>query len=109
MFVLANFLIALSKVVGIVNFFLSIYIYIIIFRALISWVNPDPYNQVVQFLNNSTEPLLAPIRRWLIRVFRREFWIDVSPIVAMLLIYILQILLQYLVANSLVDLAMKIK
>src|SRR3989338_9203451 len=109
MFVLANFLIAVSKVMGIVNFLLSIYIYIIIFRALVSWVNPDPYNQIVQFLNNSTEPLLAPIRHWLIRMFRREFWVDISPIVAIFLIYILQIILQYLVANSLLDFAMKIR
>src|SRR3989338_3830179 len=101
MFVLANFLIAVSKVMGIVNFLLSIYIYIIIFRALISWVNPDPYNPIVQFLNNSTEPLLAPIRHWLVQIFRREFRIDISPIVAIFLIYMVQILLQYLIANSL--------
>ncbi len=109
MFVLANFLVALSKVIGIVNFLLSLYIYVIIFRALVSWVNPDPYNQIVQFLNNSTEPLLAPIRQWLIRIFRREFWLDISPIIAIMFVYILQIILEYLVANSLLELAARIR
>ncbi len=73
---MANFLITLSKVIGIVTFLLSIYIYVIIFRALISWVSPDPYNPVVQFLHRSTEPVLIPIRRILVNVFKREFFID---------------------------------
>jgi len=60
MFVLSNFIIALAKIIDIA---LTIYMWIIIFRALISWVNPDPYNQIVIFLYRVTEPVLGPIRR----------------------------------------------
>ncbi len=109
MFVMANFLMALSRVIGVVNFLLSIYIYVIIFRALISWVNPDPYNPIVQFLNRTTEPVLVPIRRGLIRIFKREFWIDVSPIIAILAVWVLQIFLQNFVADSLIELALRLK
>ncbi len=109
MFVLGNFLIALSKVIGVINFLLSIYIYVIIFRALISWVNPDPYNPIVQFLHRSTEPVLMPIRHGLIRIFKREFMIDISPIIAILAIWILQIFLQNFLANSLMELALRLK
>ena len=109
MFVMANFLMALSRVIGVVNFLLSIYIYVIIFRALISWVNPDPYNPIVQFLHRTTEPVLVPIRHGLIRIFKREFWIDVSPIIAILAIWVLQIFLQNFVANSLIELALRLK
>lgn len=99
MFILSNFIIALGKIV---NFVLNIYIYIIVFRALVSWVNPDPYNPVVQFLNRSTEPLLAKIRR----IFRIEFWtIDISPIIAILIMWFLQLF----IVNSLMDLAVRFK
>ena len=83
MFVLANFLIALGKII---NFVLTIYIYIIIFRALISWVNPDPYNFIVRFLYKTTEPMLYPIRK------RLPFgWsIDISPIIAILALLFLR-------------------
>ena len=109
MFVLGNFLIALSRIIGVVNFLLSIYIYVIIFRALVSWVNPDPYNPIVQFLHRSTDPVLTPIRYWLTRIFKKEMWIDISPIIAILLIWFVQIFLQNFVAGSLVDLAMRLK
>ncbi len=64
--------------------------WIIIIRALISWVNPDPWNPVVQFLHRATEPVLAPIRRWL------PTWrwgIDFSPLVVILAIYFAQVFL----------------
>lgn len=109
MFVLGNFLIALSKIIGVINFLLSIYIYVIIFRALVSWVNPDPYNPVVQFLHRSTEPVLAPIRLGLVRIFKREFWIDLSPVIAILGIWMVQIFLQNFIANSLMGIALRLK
>jgi YggT family protein len=73
--------------------------WIIIARALLSWVNPDPWNPIVQFLDRATEPVLSPIRRWL--GFR--IGIDLSPIVAILGITFLQIA----VVQSLKDLAMR--
>jgi YggT family protein len=64
--------------------------WIIIGRALISWVNPDPYNPIVTFLYRATEPVLAPIRRW---IPLRGMGIDISPIIVILVIYFLQMFL----------------
>jgi len=60
MFVLNNLIVALAKIIDIA---LTLYMWIIIFRAVISWVNPDPYNQIVIFLYRVTDPVLGPIRR----------------------------------------------
>ena len=90
MFVLGNLLRALASVVDIV---LSIFYWLILIRALISWVNPDPYNTIVQFLYRATEPVLQPIRRMLPRMA-----IDVSPIIAFLAIIFLK---SFLVATLL--------
>ncbi len=78
MFILGNFIIALAKVVDAVLFFLY---WLILIRAVISWVNPDPFNPIVQFLYRTTEPVLEPLRRVLPRSA-----IDISPIVAFLII-----------------------
>lgn len=60
MFVISNFLSALATLV---DFILAAYMWIIIGRAIISWVNADPYNPIVRFLYEVTEPLLSRIRR----------------------------------------------
>jgi YggT family protein len=87
MFVLENFIVALAKIVDIG---LTIYIWLIIGRALVSWVNPDPYNPIVTFLYRTTEPVLAPIRRMMPM---RGMGLDLSPIVVILVIYFLQMFL----------------
>jgi YggT family protein len=87
MFVLENLIFALAKIIDIG---LTIYMWIIIGRALISWVNPDPYNPIVTFLYRATEPVLAPIRRW---IPLRGMGIDISPILVILVIYFLQMFL----------------
>lgn len=87
MFVLENLIFALAKIIDIG---LTIYMWIIIGRALISWVNPDPYNPIVTFLYRVTEPVLAPIRRW---IPLRGMGIDISPIIVILVIYFLQMFL----------------
>lgn len=87
MFVLANFIQAVAVVFG---YLIQILSWLIIIRALLSWVNPDPYNPIVQFIERSTEPLLAPFRR-LVPVHR--IGIDVSPILALLFLYFLNIFL----------------
>ena len=99
MFIAANLLEALAWVLDLA---LTIYLWIIIVRALISWVNPDPRNPLVQFLNRSTEPLLVRIRRWL------PTWrwgMDFSPVVAILGIYFVQ----RFVVRSIVDLAWRMR
>ena len=90
MFIFANFITALAEVIGII---LSFYMWVIIIRALVSWVNPDPYNPVVQFLYKVTEPVLSPIRR-LIPVY--NIGIDLSPLIAIAVIIFLR---SFLVAS----------
>ena len=84
MFVMSNVLQGLATVLDTV---LWLYMWVIIARALISWVNPDPWNPIVQFLERVTEPVLSPIRRWV----GWKMGIDLSPIIAILLISFLQI------------------
>ena len=85
MFILANFLIAVAKIL---NIGLTIYMWIIIGSAIISWVNPDPYNPIVRFLYATTEPVLYRIRRILPTNFGG---FDFSPIIVILAIIFLQI------------------
>ncbi len=84
MFVISNFLVAIAKILDIG---LSLYMWIIIGRAIISWVNPDPYNPIVRFLNAVTEPILSPIRR---KIPINLGGIDFSPILVILAIIFLQ-------------------
>lgn len=83
MFLISNFLFALAKLVEIL---LGVYMWVVIGRAILSWVNPDPYNPIVRFLHDVTEPLLSRIRRY-IPVFGGG--IDFSPMILILAIYFL--------------------
>ncbi|MFH1078999.1 MAG: YggT family protein [Pseudomonadota bacterium] len=87
MFVVENFIVALAKII---DMGLTIYIWIIIGRAVISWVNPDPYNPIVTFLYRATEPVLAPVRRL---IPMRGLGIDIAPVIVILVIYFLQMFL----------------
>jgi len=78
MFVFGDFIVSIAKIL---DYLLEIYKWIIIIAALISWVNPDPYNPIVRFLYSVTEPVLRPIRR--IIGFRLGP-IDISPIIVIL-------------------------
>jgi len=84
MFVLSNFITAIAKVLSVV---LNLYMWLIIIRALASWFSPDPYNQIYQFLIRITEPVLGYIRRFLPM---RAGMMDLSPVVALLVIMFLQ-------------------
>ncbi len=97
MFVLSNFFMACAKMVELI---LSVFYWLILIRALISWVNPDPFNPVVQFLTRVTEPILQPIRRFL-----PPMGIDISPIIAFLIIIFLK---SFLVA-TLFDIGMRLR
>ncbi len=83
MFMLGNFLIAVAKLI---NFILSAYIWVVIGRAVISWVNADPYNPIVRFLVQVTEPVLSRIRRYLPPMGG----LDLSPMILILAIIFLQ-------------------
>lgn len=84
MFVFGNIIVGLAKVLEVV---LNIYMWVIIIRALISWVNPDPYNTIVQILTRMTEPALRPIRKL---VPPYKVGLDFSPLIAVLIIMFLQ-------------------
>jgi YggT family protein len=84
MFILGNFIAAIAHLIDIL---LNIYLWIVIIRAALSWVNPDPYNQIVRLLYQLTEPVMAPIRR---RLPFSGGGMDFSPIVIMLLIIFLR-------------------
>lgn len=84
MFVIGNFLYALAVVI---DYALTFYLWIVVARAVLSWVSPDPYNPIVRFIHNITEPLLFQIRRRLPMTFGG---IDLSPIVVFMAIIFLQ-------------------
>ncbi len=100
MFVFSNFLIALAKVIDI---FLNLYMWAIIIRALISWVNPDPFNPIVRFLRNVTDPFL----NWIRRTLRLGYFggIDISPLIAIFIIYFLR----YFLVNTLFEIAARMR
>lgn len=78
-----NFILAIAKLI---NFALSAYIWIVIGRAVISWVNADPYNPIVRFLIQVTDPILLRIRRYIPSMGG----IDLSPMILILAIVFLQ-------------------
>lgn len=100
MFVLSNFILGLAKVIEVV---LGILYWLILIRALLSWVNPDPLNPIVMFLQNTTEPILRPIRKMF--AFTWKIGIDLSPIIAFLLILFLKIFL----VQTLTDIANRVR
>lgn len=100
MFVLSNLLSAVANILGAV---LNILYWLILIRALISWVNPDPFNPIVQFLYKVTEPILEPVRRILPIGFR--FGIDISPIIVFLAIMFLRSFL----IRTLIDISIRIR
>lgn len=97
MFIIGNFIIALSTVI---DYVLVLYMWIIIARAVLSWVNPDPHNQIVRIIYSLTEPVLYQIRNRLPVTFGG---IDLSPIVIFLVIIFLQkfvVTSLYILGNS---------
>lgn len=83
-----------SAIYQVVDLIFTLYIFIVVARALISWVNPDPYNPIVRFLHNATDPVLDRIRRVLPLQFGG---IDFSPILLLVGLSVLkQVILQLL-------------
>ncbi len=84
MFIFGYFFIALAKVLDVV---LPLYMYIVIARAVLSWVNPDPYNPIVRFIHNITEPLFLRVRE---KLPVTSGGIDFTPFVIILIIIFLR-------------------
>ena len=98
MFALRHLLEALAYIL---DLGLTIYMWLIIARALLSWVNPDPFNPIVRSLYNVTEPVMGWVRRRVPIVFGG---LDLSPILVLLAI----VFLQKFLVSSLLDLAYRI-
>ena len=99
MFVIGNLLAAVAKVLDIA---LTVFMWIIIARAILSWVSPDPYNPIVRFIHNVTEPVLYQIRRKIPLSFGG---IDFSPIIVLLAV----IFMQQFVVQSLYEFAVSLR
>ena len=84
MFVANYFFVALANLL---NLIIIVYIWIIIARAILSWVSPDPYNPVVRFLYRVTEPVLRPVRE---RLGAFQIGLDFSPMIVILVLYFLK-------------------
>lgn len=98
MFVASNFILTIARLLDVL---LDVYFWIIIARALLSWVNPDRYNPIVRFLYQVTEPVLRPIRRRL----SMQMGLDLSPLIVILVIKVLQ----WFLVDSLRDLAVSLR
>jgi YggT family protein len=99
MFVISNLLAAVAEVL---RWVLNIFMWIVIARAILSWVNPDPYNPIVRFIHNVTEPVLYQIRK---RIPLNFGGMDFSPIIVLLAV----IFLQRFVVASLIELARSLR
>lgn len=84
MFVVNNFMMAVAQLI---DFVLTAYMWIIIGRAVISWVNADPSNPIVRFLYEATEPVLSRIRRYVPLSFGG---MDFAPMILILAIMFIQ-------------------
>ncbi len=84
MYIAGYFLMAVANVL---NFVLFAFMWIVIARAILSWVNPDPYNPIVRFIHNVTEPVLYQIRT---KIPINFGGIDLSPILVILVVYFLR-------------------
>jgi YggT family protein len=99
MFIFANLLLAIAQIL---NIALTAYMWIVIISAVVSWVNPDPYNPIIRFLRAVTEPVYRPIRRI---IGYRLGPIDISPMIVILAI----IFVQKFLVSSLIEFAYKLK
>ncbi len=80
--------------IDIVNIVFELFSLLMLARIIMSWFNPNPYNPIVQFLHNTTEPILAPVRRRLPPMGMFDF----SPLVVLIAAWVIQqILIRLLV------------
>ena len=100
MFILGNLCHAVASILDKV---LSLYSIVIVIAVLVSWVSPDPFNPVAQFLRSVTEPLFAWVRRRLPFVVVGAM--DLAPLVVLLIIQ----LVQMVVVRSLFDVAFRLQ
>ena len=99
MFVFGNVLMGLAEVL---RWILWLYMWVLIGRAIISWVNADPRNGIVRFLILATEPVVERVRR-LLPMKLRYFPLDLAFLVTLGIV----IFLRYALAQTLIGLGMR--
>jgi YggT family protein len=86
----------LISILQFINVIIGIYIWVVIIAALITWVQPNPFNPIVRFLYAVTEPVYAFIRRYIPTNFGG---FDIAPIIVILALQFLQILINNIIAS----------
>lgn len=77
----------IEAIATVIYYILTVYLYIVIARAIISWVSPNPYNPIVNFLNMATEPVLRYTRRIIPPIGGT---LDLSPILVLVVLVFLR-------------------
>ena len=75
---------------GIIHSLISVYIWVVIIAALLTWVKPDPYNPVVQFLTRITQPVYVFIRS---KIPTTLNGIDFAPLIIIIGLQVLDVVL----------------
>ena len=91
----------LIKLISLVSWLLGIYIWVVIIRAVLSWVRPDPYNPVVRFITNLVDPVTYRISRI---IPTRVGMVDLSPLILIVIIQLIQSYVLPVLISSLMDL-----
>lgn len=83
MLILAN---SLRGIAIVLSMLINLMLLLLLVRVIVSWVNADPYNPIVRFIVNATEPLLRPLRRIMPAIGS----LDLSPILLVLILYFIK-------------------
>ncbi len=87
----------LSALFSVLFMLIDLYVWIVIIRALITWVNADPYNPIVRLLSQLVDPITGRIRRWF--PFVRVGMVDLSPLLLVFFLYFVKVFLVSLLHN----------
>ncbi len=87
---MAGLRLILGPLLYILDLVLRLYMWVVIARALISWVEPNPYNPIVRTLRTLTDPVLRPFQRLQWRLSKGRMPIDFSPLIVIFLILLIR-------------------
>ena len=83
----------LIELLGLFNGLIGVYMWVVIIAALLTFVRPDPFNPVIQFLYRITNPAYALVRRFIPTMFNG---IDLAPLVIIIGLQVIQIFVRAL-------------
>ena len=87
--------VAILQLGGLFTGLINIYIWVVIIAALLSFVNPDPYNPIVQFLHRVTQPAYNYVRRFMRTTYSG---MDIAPLVIIIGLQVAIILINYVLS-----------